>query len=227
MFKAVIFDFDGVIADSELLHFRSFNAILKQYDVHLTKEVYYRDYLGYTDVDCYKAVARDYGVEFDDETIVGMVEQKAVIFEKLLNEGGKIIEGVREFLSLLEENNIRRAICSGALLSEIRLILTQGSLDHYFETIVAAEHVSIGKPDPQGFLLTLARLNDKDSEEEIKTDECVVIEDSHWGLEAAKQAGMHTVAVTNTYAADELGKAEKVISHLSELSIEDLQSLCN
>ena len=88
-----------------------------------------------------------------------------------------------------------------------------------------AEQVKKGKPNPEGFLLSLQRLNEK-RENPIMANQCIVIEDSHWGLEAAKAAGMHTIAVTNSYDAEQLRMAERIVSQLNELSIDDLHQLC-
>ena len=105
------------------------------------------------------------------------------------------------------------------------MVLEEARLRHLFEVIVSAEHIKKGKPHPEGFLLTLQRLNEN-REEAITGNQCIVIEDSHWGLEAAKAAGMHTIAVTNSYDAEQLSLAEKIVARLSELSIDDLQQLC-
>ena len=117
------------------------------------------------------------------------------------------------------------AICSGAVMAEIELILQQAGLRSYFEVIVSGEQVRQGKPSPEGFLLALERLN-QNRAKTILPSECVVIEDSNWGLQAARTAGMHTVGVTNSYDAGQLVLAEKIVANLSELSIEDLQQLC-
>ncbi len=111
------------------------------------------------------------------------------------------------------------------MLAEIALILEEARLRSFFEVIVSAEEVQKGKPDPEGFLLTLQKLN-HEGQTQIESDQCIVIEDSHWGLEAGKAAGMHTIAVTNSYDAEQLAMAEKTVAQLSELSIEDLQKLC-
>ena len=105
------------------------------------------------------------------------------------------------------------------------MILKNANLRRFFEVIVSAEQAAKGKPAPDGFLITLEKLNEK-AHELIKANQCVVIEDSRWGLEAAKSAGMHTVAVTNSYGADELKLAEIVVDSLSELTIDDLRGLC-
>lgn len=225
MLKAVIFDFDGVITDSEILHLRAFNEVLSQYGVKMTTKNYYQTYLGLTDVDCYKLLIHQGLLKIEEQEIAGLVEQKNMIFEELAKKEGQLIDGVRDFLNKLERNKVPMGICSGALLTEIEMILEEAGLRHLFEVIVSAEQIKKGKPDPQGFLLTLEKLN-ANRKDPITSKQCVVIEDSHWGLEAAGAAGMHTVAVTNSYDAEQLSMAEKIVGHLSELGIKELEQLC-
>jgi len=232
MLRVVIFDFDGVITDSEILHFRAFNQVLGQYGIELTKQEYYKTYLGFNDADCYGMLIHQGLLKAEQEHIGNLIEEKKHIYKELAKTEGKMIEGVRDFLTLLEENSIPMAICSGSLLTEVEMVLEDTGLRHLFEVIVSGEQVKKGKPDPEGFLLTLKRLNSNVSlaqagnQNDILPGECIVIEDSHWGLEAAKAAGMHTIAVTNSYGAEQLGVAEKVVNQLNKLSIDDLQQLC-
>jgi len=225
MLGAVIFDFDGVITDSEILHFRAFNEVLSRYGIEITLKDYYKDYLGLTDLDLLKLLAGKGLLELGDGGIKNLAEQKKQVFEKMAKTEGRIIEGVGDFLRMLRQNDIPMAICSGALLAEIELILQESQLRPFFGVIVSAEQVRKGKPDPEGLVLTLQKLNKK-RRDVIEPNRCIVIEDSRWGLEAARAAGMHTVAITNSYDAEQLCMAEKVISHLSQLSISDLQQLC-
>jgi beta-phosphoglucomutase len=225
MLRAVIFDFDGVITDSEILHFRAFNRVLSRYGTKISMKDYYKTYLGLTDVDCFNLLIREGHLKVYTQKIEELVKQKNQIFEELAKTEGRIIEGVHDFLEMLGQNNIPMAICSGALLTEIELILEEARLRHFFEVIVSAEQVRKGKPSPDGFLLTLQKLN-KGRQIPIRGAECVVIEDSRWGLAAAGAAGMHTVAVTNSYDAEQLNLAEKIVNHLIELGISDLQKLC-
>jgi beta-phosphoglucomutase len=225
MLGAIIFDFDGVITDSEILHLRSFNRVLAQFGIEISTKDYYKDYLGFTDVDCFQLVARKSRLGLDDQEIKNLVKQKNHIFAELAKTEGRIIEGVRDFLEMLKQNNVPMAICSGAVLAEIALILEEARLRSFFEVIVSAEDVKKGKPDPEGFLLSLQKLN-HEGHTQIESDQCIVIEDSHWGLKAGKAAGMHTIAVTNSYDAEQLAVAEKIVTQLSELSIDDLHKLC-
>ena len=225
MLQAVILDFDGVITDSEILHLRAFNKVLAQFDVEIDNKDYYTTYLGYTDSDCFGRLIEDGLLDIDRQQIPELIKQKSRIFEELARTEGRTIEGVHEFLNMLSQNNVPMAICSGALLSEIELLLEEANLRQYFTTIVSAEHVKKGKPHPEGFLLALEKLN-AHRDNPVAADQCVVIEDSLWGLQAAKAAGMHSVAVTNSYDAGQLHLADKIVARLSDLSIADLQKLC-
>ena len=226
MLRAVIFDFDGVISDSEALHLRAFNETLDQFDIVITNDAYYKEYLGYTDADCFKAVSKKHGLRLDTAGIGKLISQKSKLFEELIKTEDTIIKGVSGFLRILRGNNIRTAICSGALRSDIDTVLAGTDLADFFDVIVTSEDVEKGKPDPQGFLLALQKLN-KAEENKIAPGECIVIEDSHWGLEAAIKARMHTVAVTNSYKAEELRTAEMVVARLDELSLARLSGLCD
>ncbi len=225
MLRAVIFDFDGVITDSEILHLRTFNEVLAQYGIEIPTGDYYTEYLGSTDFDCFMVLSDKHGLGLDEQGIENLVRQKNEIYEELAKTEGKIIEGVRGFLEMLKDNNVRMAICSGSLLTEIELLLDEAGLRNFFEAIVSAEEVKKFKPDPEGFLLALRKLNEKGLNL-ISAGECIAIEDSHWGLEAARRAGMHTIAITNSYDAERLASAEKTVDILTELTMSDLQELC-
>mgnify|MGYP000850529974 CR=1 FL=1 len=225
MLRAVIFDFDGVITDSEILHFRAFNTVLASHGFELSKHEYYKDYLGLSDKDCFKALIGEGRLPVQESHIPALIQQKTQLFEKLARTEGKIIEGVREFLALLTKAQVPIAICSGALRPEIELILEEAGLRDGFDVIVSAEEVHRGKPDPEGFLLALQKLNEV-WPDPIAPECCIVVEDSHWGLQAARAAGMHTIAVTNTYDAAQLKQADKVVHRLDDLTLGDLRQIC-
>jgi beta-phosphoglucomutase family hydrolase len=225
MLKAVIFDFDGVITDSEVVHMRTFNRLLAQFDFKIEPEDYYSNYLGLSDRDLLKTLIEQDKIPASVEDIPDLIRQKNKMFEQIMNNEGQLFDGVREFLDKLKQTDIRIAICSGALLSEIKLILDKTGLEDYFEQVVSAEQVERGKPYPDGFELALKRIN-KDKQGKIEPSECIVIEDSGWGIDAANAAGMHTVAVTNSFKKEDLAAAELIITSLEELEIDDLNKLC-
>jgi beta-phosphoglucomutase len=225
MLKAVILDFDGVITDSEILHLRAFNKVLARFNIEINKKDYYTTYLGYTDSDCFERLIEDGLLDINRRQIPELIRRKNQIFEELARAEGRTIEGVRDFLNMLSQNNVPMAICSGALLSEIEMLLEEAKLRRFFVTIVSAEHIKKGKPHPEGFLLTLEKLNEH-RDNPVAANQCIVVEDSLWGLQAAKAAGMHSIAVTNSYGAEQLYLAEKIVTKLSDLSMDDLQQLC-
>ncbi len=246
MLEAVIFDFDGVLVDSEKLHYQAFNRTLTKFNYQLSIRDYYDRFLGLSDQELLRIVNKEGKLSLSNQQFEKLLGEKANLFKEMaateagpvrknrntkvsdksqISNGAGIIEGVPQFLNMLAGNKIPIGICSGALLPEIEMILKGALLRSYFEVIVSAEQVENGKPDPEGFLLAL-KLLDKRMHKSIKPENCVVIEDSHWGLEAAKAAGMRTVAITNTYAAEHLKPADKVIEHLNELSLSELKALC-
>ena len=226
MLQAVIFDFDGVIADTEPLHFRAFNEVLGSYGIEISQQAYYREYLGYSDHDCFEIIKKSNPDKLARISIKSLMQQKAAAYLELIKDQSCLIDHVVDFVQTLTANNLLLAICSGGLRNEIETVLLRARLLDFFEVIVSADEVKKGKPDPQGFLITLQMLNSRHPGKTIKAGDCVVIEDSHWGLDAGRAAGMHTVAVTNSYAEDELAKAELVVGNVGQLTIEDLQQLC-
>lgn len=221
MLKAVIFDFDGVIADSEPVHYEAFAKSAKQFDFHLSKDLYYKDYVGYSDRECYENLVKNFPAKLKDTNIEKMIELKMDFFEQIVRKKTSIIPGVKELLEIIKTNRIRTAICSGAILRDIELMLDGSGLSDYFEYIVSDDDVTKGKPDPQGYTLTLSKLN-QNKNTPIEPSQCIVIEDSHWGLQAAQSAGMKTIAVTNTYHPEQLVIADKIVENLAHLSYDDL-----
>lgn len=226
MLKAVIFDFDGVICDSELLHYKALNAVFNRYGVDVPKAVHWDKYLGYTDRENIEAVNADYRMGLDDAGMQRLMAEKKDVFDEMARTESLIIEGVAPFVRMLVEHDIDRAICSGALRSDIDLMLDDSGLAEAFKIIVTADNVTKGKPDPEGYLLALDKLRAATGKD-IAPADCAVIEDSHWGLEAATAAGMHPIAVTNTYSrAELLQKAELVVDRLDTISADTLRKLC-
>ncbi len=225
MASAVIFDFDGILADTEVLHFKAYKATLDRFEAEFTKEIYWDKYLGYTDSECYEYVSQNNDLSLSKEQIAGLVKEKEIVFNELAQEENIVFSGVFEFLNLLRDNSIPVSICSGAALADIKTVFKtaeatfkENLLDR-FTAIVAAEDVEKGKPFPDGYLLAIEKMNEKLGLS-LCGEDCVAVEDSHWGLESAKAANMATIAVTNSYSKDELsGKADVVVANLNELEI--------
>ena len=211
----VIFDFDGVIADTEKLHFEASRVVLAEQGVPFDQARYYTRYLGYSDADMAKAVAQDQGL-FPRGADIGpfvraFIEKKGLVYERLLTTGAILFPGAAECFTRLGAE-FPLAIASGAFREEIEHILNGAGLLHHFQTVVGAGDVPSSKPHPAPYLAAARRLG-------VHPSACVAIEDSMWGLDSARAAGMQTIAVTNSYPADQL-TADRIVSHLDEITIE-------
>jgi HAD superfamily hydrolase (TIGR01509 family) len=225
MLKAIIFDFDGVIADTEPIHLGAFQRTLDGLGIELTKEDYYANYLAYDDKTFFRRFLRDREFKHEDNLISELIERKTGHYYDLIKGNIEILPGVREFIGRLA-GRCRIAIGSGALRGEITDILEFAGIGGYFEVIVSAEDIENCKPAPDVYLEVLKRLNAASPDgEAISAAECLVIEDSLSGIEAALSAGMKCLAVSNSYAAEELSRAHMVRDSLAGVGIEELNRL--
>jgi beta-phosphoglucomutase len=225
LLKAVIFDFDGVISDSEPCHFAAYNKVLIDFGIQISKQEYYAEYLGFTDYEVFETVKKKYKTDFKGTSIEQLVEQKAKFFQELIRQTDHLIDGIVELVGELEMNNIKLAINSGATSADIKIMLAGSAIEDSFDIIVSADDVSRGKPDPEGYLLAVKKLN-VISDSPISAKQCVAIEDSHWGIISAKKAGMRIIGVTNSYSADELKGTDMIINSVRQIKISDMQKLC-
>ena len=224
MLRAIVFDFDGVIANSEPLHFQAFRHVLSEQGVVLAEAEYYEKYLGYDDLGVFRAVGADRGKRWTVELVASLVSKKAVHMERLEHDVSVLFPGAEAAIRRAAAR-VPLAIASGALGAEIRRILERAHLISCFQAIVAAEDTPASKPAPDPYLRAVALLSQR-TDEAIAARNCVAIEDSHWGLASASAAGLRTVGVTQTYDADALGRADLVIPSLDRLDLAALERLC-
>jgi beta-phosphoglucomutase len=221
--QAVFFDFDGVIADSEPLHLQAYQAVLRIDGIDLNKSDYYARYLGYDDVGLFEALARDRGIALTHEKIDEWVAAKSQIVEVLLSSGSVLFPGSAACVKALAER-VPLAVASGALAPEIELVLEHAGLRGCFAAIASASDGVRGKPAPDLYLLAIAKLRDRLTCA-FDPAACVAIEDSQWGLQAARGAGLRCVAVTHTYPAAALGMADLVVETLGDLTLSKIEEI--
>jgi HAD superfamily hydrolase (TIGR01509 family) len=225
MLRAVIFDFNGIIVDDEPIHFELFQRILREEDIRLTKEVYYARYLGFDDRGAFEASFLDSKRPLNDAKLRELIERKAIYYQEAIRNHVAIFPGVKALVSSLAET-LPLAVASGALRQEIETILQTAGLLKQFKSIVSAEDVKRGKPEPEIFLKALAALNAQHEGEPFQAADCVVIEDSREGIRGARRAGMKCLAVTNSHPAELLTEANAVVSTLEEVTVPFLQKMC-
>ena len=220
MIRAIIFDFDGVITDSEPVHLKMFQKVLSEMGITLNAMEYYEVYLGMDDRGCFTTILKSNGIGTAPRLIQSLIQKKTNYLMEYIKNDLFIYPGVVELVDSSRKDYLL-AIASGALRHEIEFVLESAGIRSAFNVIVSAEDVSEGKPNPECFNKALEQLNGMGGER-IKKDECLVIEDSIAGIEAARAAGMRCVAVTNTYSRDRLTLADKVVKELSEINLENL-----
>lgn len=225
MLRAVIFDFNGVLVDDEPLHLEMLQRVLEEEGISLSEKDYYARYLGMDDRDCFRTAFREKGKGLDKSALAELVRRKAVYYREAIQKKMVIFPGVLELVPRLSLR-FPLAIASGALRSEIELVLSTITLISYFQAIVSAEDINEGKPSPEIFIKALSRLNDQRAEgAPIQPSECLVIEDSKEGIVGARRAGIKVLAVTNSHPAERLAEADAVVAGLDRIDVAFLEGL--
>jgi beta-phosphoglucomutase len=223
MLKAVIFDFDGIIVDTEPIHFQAFQRVLQPLELGYSWDEYLEKYIGFDDRDAFREAFASGGKLLHDGRLSELISLKAEVFESIVRQGVQPYPGVIELIESLS-GSIPLALCSGALQRDIVPILEQFGLQSSFDAIVTAENVKASKPDPESYILTLQRLGEVYHSTTILPQECIAIEDTPAGITSASAAGMNVLAVTNSYPAERLAGARQVTDTLEGVSIDMLRS---
>lgn len=210
---AVIFDFDGVLVNSEPLHFQAFQEVAADEKIELTEHEYYSELIGFDDKGGFKHLFATRGRELDPKTFLRVMTRKSEVMRELISRRQyKALPGAEEFVRGLWRN-YPLAICSGALREEIETMLEGIALRDCFGVIVAAEDVTVGKPDPMGYLMTVRQLGEK-VHKDLKPSDCLIVEDAPKVISSVREVGFPVLAVTNTHGADKLSDANWVVKSL-------------
>ena len=195
MFEAVIFDWDGTLGDTRQAIVASFQKTLSEINISVSNE-YIERRIGIGAAETFRDILRSAKTPFDEKTIQRLVERKSECEIELTDEV-KIFPGATELLDALR-GKIKMGLASMNNCSVISHLLKAKDLEKYFDAVLSAESVSHSKPDPEIFLKAAALLA-------AKPERCVVVEDSIFGVKAAKSANMSCVAVlTGVYSRLEL-----------------------
>jgi len=224
LLDAMIYDFDGVVVDSEPVHLMCFREALSPLGVELTVEDYYSKYLGFDDHDCFAAALQDHGVAFSEELIAELTAQKTVLVKQAFARSIQPLPGAVELIRCAFNAGIPLGMCSGALREEIHIAARTLGILESFAAIVTAEDVRRSKPDPEGYVLALRKLSEATGRP-LVGDRTVVVEDTAAGVESAKAAGMRVLAVTNSCPAGTLARADRIVDSLTEIGLEELRAM--
>jgi len=211
--KAVIFDMDGVIIDSEPIHFEVDMQTMEKLGVHISKDELNK-YVGTTNEYMLTELINKYKIE---KSIDEITEYKInLTINKIKEAPIDAIDGIRELLVELKNSNIKTAIGSSSTRDLIDAVIEKFKLKAYFDYIVSGDEVKEGKPKPDIYLEASKRLN-------VNPSECIVIEDSKNGVLAAKSAGMKCVGFKNENSGDQdLSRADIIVDSIKDITIESL-----
>jgi beta-phosphoglucomutase family hydrolase len=212
--RAVIWDMDGVIADTGPYHFQSWQYALNTQGIRFTEDDFQRIFGHRNDTIIRNMVAKD----IDQTEVDRIAGIKEAYFRKTVQQNLKPFPGVIDLLKTIKNHGIKAAIASSAPMENIRLILGGLCITDYFQAIVYGREVTEGKPSPLVFLRAAQKLG-------AKPLNCIVIEDAVAGVTAAGKAGMRCIAVTNTHPPEKLAEADLVVDSLERVSLQDLMKL--
>ncbi len=212
--RAVIWDMDGVIADTAPYHLKAWQGVFQKGGVNFTEDNF-RNSFGQRNDTIIRSVL---GKEVSADEIEVISNEKDESFRQGIRQNLKPLPGAIKLIESLTKNEFKLALASSAPIENIQLLITGLGIKNCFRAIISGRDVAEGKPNPQGFLLAAQKL-------EVKPENCIVIEDAVAGVAAAKRAGMHCLAITNTHPRTSLMEADLIVDTLEAVSVKDLEGL--
>lgn len=206
--KAIIFDMDGVIFDTEMIYLKVWSDVFEKYGYKMTKEIY-ASVLGTGRENVKKVFLNLFG---DDLPIDNMYIEKDENLAKEIEKGVPLKLGAYEILEYLKENNFKISLATSAISERAIKQLNQANIESFFDAVVCRDDVRKTKPNPEIFLKAANKLG-------VSPEQCIVIEDSDAGIEAAFNAGMIPIHVVDLKKADEkiLRNSYKSFNDLNEI----------
>jgi len=222
---AVIFDCDGVLVDTEPLHYQAFQEVLRPIGLGFDYDAYLDRYIGFDDRDAFLEAFREAGRSLDPATLASLMHAKAKALLSIASKGISSFPGVVELVHELERHKVPLAVASGALRREVEAFTDALGIRGAFSIIVGADDVSRSKPDPETYLAALARLKEHLNRNDLDPASCVAIEDTPAGIRSAKKAGIYVIGVAHSYPVSGLNEADKVIESMTQLDVPGLMRL--
>ena len=226
--KAVLFDFNGVIINDELIHEQLIEQILIEENLRPKPGEFRKFCLGRSDRASLTDLLNHRGRVVTEIYLQQLIQRKTKAYQQHLEKLEKLplYPGLEDFIFKLRSRSLKLAVVSGAIRSEVELVLNRANIAKYFTVIVAGDEITSSKPEPDGYLLAVERLNQQDSGLNLQPGECLAIEDTLAGIQAAKRAGIGVVGVANTYPFHMLQRqANWTVDYIYDLEIERVQQV--
>jgi beta-phosphoglucomutase len=201
MICAVIFDFNGILADDDPIHMQAFRQVAAEEGLGFDDGEYMDRYLPLNDRDCFEQLWQNNDRALRSGELEDLIRRKSVFYFRAIEQKQVLFEGAADAVRAAAKRG-PVGIASGASIGEIRHILGTAGLLNCFSTIVAAEDVKRGKPDPEPFRLAWNRLREHSAG--LEASECLAVEDSLGGIQSAQSAGMPCLGIAHSYSRDRL-----------------------
>jgi HAD superfamily hydrolase (TIGR01509 family) len=211
--KLVMWDLDGTILDSRQQHYASSKMVLENHGFDLSK-TFLKDFYGQTANHIIEEILGDAvgKAQFDQ-----IIKERDIAYRELISRDAEFLAGVEQWLEEFHQMGLRQVIASSTALENIETIVQVLSAEKYFSNLFSGEHLP-SKPDPAVFKMTL-------DHQGIAPENCLVIEDSPHGIQAAKSLGIKCIAPAVTFPPDQLSEADLVVDNLELLRMGDIRSL--
>ncbi|MCE2697837.1 MAG: HAD family phosphatase [Nostocales cyanobacterium LE14-WE4] len=226
--KAVLFNFNGVIIKDGLIHIQLIDEILIQENLQPQRVKEREDFLGISHRAYLQNLLKNRGRVVTEAYMAQLLTRKAQAYVLELEKLEKLplYSGIEDVIFQIRSRHLKMGLVSDALSLEIEMVLTSAKLAEYFPVIVSGDDISSDKPNPEGYLLAVERLNQTYPELNLEPDECLVIENTPAGIQAAKRAQMQVVGVANTYPFQMLHRqANWTIDYLIDLDLQRVQEV--
>ncbi|MGB3267946.1 MAG: HAD family phosphatase [Microcoleus sp.] len=228
--KAVLFDFNGVIINDESIHENLIDRLMLDENLQLKRGEFREICLGKSDRACITELLQRRGRYLTETYLDRLLLGKAKAYQEKIDslETLPIYAGLAEFIDKIRVSGLKMAVVSGAMRSDIELVLERAGLAANFELIVAGDDLTASKPEPDCYLLAVELLNQKYPGLNLQPIECLALEDTFAGIEAAKKAGMQVAGVTHTYPFHMIQRqANWTVDYLADLELDRVTQLCS
>lgn len=213
MIKAFIFDMDGVIIDSEPLHFEVDLITARHFGADMNKEDLER-FVGMTNPEMWAIIRKEHGISHAVEEIIAFQLQRKI--RRVDETDIEPIAGIRELLKELRGRGIAIGLASSSPRTFIEAVLAKFGIREYFDCVISGEEVPSGKPEPDIYLEAASQLG-------VPPEDCVVLEDSRNGVLAAKRAGMRCIGFANPNSGNQdLSLADRIVKSIDEIKVTEL-----
>lgn len=228
--KAVLFNFNGVIVNDEPIHEQIIDRLMLDENLQLKRGEFREVCWGRSDRTCVVELLKRRGRFLTEAYLDRLLQRKVEAYKAQIDSLEKlpVYPGVAEFVAKIQAAGCKIAMVSGAMRSDIELVLNRAGLATLFELIVAGDDLTLSQTEADGYLLAVERFNQKYPGLNLKPEECLAVENTFAAIQSAKKAGIQVAGVTHTYPFHMIQRqANWTVDYFADLELDRVQELCS